>query len=130
MWTALTEAALDVPAVHAFLEDERAGGTAVFVGSSRRWTKGRETDLLSYEAYRPMAAAELSRLAEEAVRRWDVVRVALLHRLGDVPPPEASVVVGVSAPHRADAFAACRWLIDTLKRDVPIWKTEHEPSAG
>lgn len=130
LWTALTDAPLDVGGVHAFLEDERAGGTAVFVGTSRRWTDGRETDLLTYEAYAPMAEAELARLAAEASDRWDVVRIAVLHRLGAVPPPEASVVVGVACPHRADAFAACRWLIDTLKADVPIWKTEHEPSAA
>lgn len=128
-WTALTEGPLDLEAVHAFLRDERAGGTAVFVGTSRRWTDGRETDLLTYEAYAPMAEAELARLAAGAVERWDVVRVALLHRLGAVPPPEASVVVGVACPHRDDAFTACRWLIDTLKADVPIWKTEHEPPA-
>lgn len=127
IWTGLTEAALDPASVHAFLEDERAGGVAVFVGASRRWTDGRETDLLTYEAYGPMAEAELSRLASEAADRWGAVRVAVLHRLGAVPPPEASVIVGVACPHRAEAFAACRWLIDTLKQDVPIWKTEHEP---
>lgn len=128
-WTGLTRDALPVASVHSFLSDERAGGTCVFVGTSRRWTDGVETDLLSYEAYAEMAEAELDRLAAEAEARWDVVRLALLHRLGDVPPPEASVVVGVACPHRADAFAACRWLIDTLKADVPIWKTDHAPAS-
>ena len=129
LWTGLTEAALDLASVHDFLANERAGGVSVFVGASRRWTDERETDLLTYEAYRPMAEAELARLATEAVERWGAVRVLVWHRLGAVPPPEASVVVGVACPHRAEAFAACQWLIDTLKADVPIWKTEHEPTV-
>ena len=74
-----------------------------------------------------MAEADLQRLATEAADRWEVVRVAVLHRLGAVPPPEASVVVGVASPHRAAAFEAARWLIDTLKASTPIWKTEHAP---
>ena len=127
MWTGLTEAVLDANSVHTFLRDERAGGVVVFVGASRRWTAGRETDLLTYDAYAAMAEAELSRLATGAAERWGAVRVVALHRLGDVPPPEASVIVGAACPHRAEAFAACRWLIETLKSEVPIWKTEHEP---
>ena len=127
-WTGLRHDPLPIAAVHRFLTDEKAGGTCVFVGTSRRWTDGAETDLLSYEAYGPMAEAELVRLAKEAESQWDIVRLVLLHRTGDVPPPEASVVVGTACPHRADAFASCRWLIDTLKADVPIWKTEHAPS--
>ena len=125
LWTALFDGPLPVDDVHAFLADDRAGGTCVFVGTSRRWTGTVETDLLTYEAYGPMAQAELDRLACEAAARWEAVRVAILHRTGAVPPPEASVVVGVACPHRAEAFEACRWLIDTLKEDVPIWKTEH-----
>lgn len=125
-WSALTEEALDLGAVHAFLADERAGGTCVFVGTSRRWTDGAETDLLTYEAYPAMAEAELARLALAATERWEATKVAVLHRTGAVPPPEASVVVGVACPHRAEAFEAARWLIDTLKESVPIWKTEHD----
>jgi len=127
LWTALTADPLDLGAVHAFLVDERAGGVCVFVGTSRRWTDGVETDLLTYEAYGPMAEAELRRLAETATERWGAAKVAVLHRTGAVPPPEASVVVGVSCPHRAEAFEAARWLIDTLKDSVPIWKTDHAP---
>lgn len=127
VWTALTAEPLDLSAVHRHLVDERAGGTCVFVGTSRRWTDGVETNLLTYEAYAPMAAAELARLATAAAERWGAFRVAVLHRTGAVPPPEASVAVGVACAHRAEAFEAARWLIDTLKETVPIWKTEHEP---
>ena len=130
VWSGLSADALPLDAVHRFLGDERAGGTCVFVGTSRRWTDGVETDLLTYEAYAPMAEAELDRLAREAAERWPVVRVAVLHRTGAVPPPEASVVVGVACAHRAPAFEACRWIIDALKEDVPIWKTEHGPPGG
>ena len=80
---------------------------------------------LAYDAYAPMAAKTMRELADEAAGRWPVLKVCLLHRLGEVPPPEASVVVGVACAHRAAAFEACRWLIDTLKAQVPIWKREH-----
>ena len=80
--------------------------------------------MLSYEAYAEMASGELARLAAGAMERWDLVRVVVLHRLGEVPSPEASVLCAASSAHRAPAFEACRWLIDTLKADVPIWKQE------
>ena len=106
------------------LVDEHCGGQAVFLGTTRRWTDGRETELLEYEAYEPMAHAELRRLVESAVSKWPVRRAVVIHRLGRVDAGEASVLIGVATPHRADAFAACRFLIDTLKARVPIWKKE------
>ncbi len=121
---ALTDEPLDVGASFAFLQTPAAGGIALFVGTTRRWTKERETVRLEYDCYRPMARKEMERLAGEAADRWPVERVVLLHRLGVVPVAEASVVVGVATPHRADAFEACRFLIDALKRQVPIWKRE------
>jgi molybdopterin synthase catalytic subunit len=72
-----------------------------------------------------MAVREMRRLAEEAAARWSVRKVAMVHRIGPVPVGEASVAIAVSAGHRAEAFAACRWLIDRLKEIVPIWKREH-----
>lgn len=124
-WIQLTEAPLDVAAADAFLRTPAAGGIDLFVGTTRRWTAGRQTVRLAYEAYGAMAAKTMRALAAEAAERWPVQRVAVLHRLGEVPPPEASVVIGVACAHRAEAFAACRWLIDTLKVQVPIWKREH-----
>jgi molybdopterin synthase catalytic subunit len=113
-----------VAEVHRFLRDERAGGLCVFVGTTRRWTGEVETARLSYEAYEAMAAAELARLAEDATSRWPILRCVALHRLGVVEVGEASVVVGVSCEHRDAAFEAARWLIDTLKAEVPIWKQD------
>ena len=115
---------LRVGEAYTFLVSPDAGGIAVFVGSTRRWTDGRETERLRYEAYEPMALAELGRLADEAQARWPVLKCWIEHRLGEVPVGEASVVVGVATAHRGAAFEACRWLIDTLKKRVPIWKRE------
>jgi molybdopterin synthase catalytic subunit len=124
----LTGAPLPVGEAAAFLATPESGGLSLFVGTTRQWTDGeegpKETERLSYEAYEPMALAELDRLAEEAAEQWPVARCCLWHRTGEVPVAEASVLVGVATPHRAEAFAACRWLIDTLKERVPIWKRE------
>lgn len=120
----LTHVPIDVGAAFAFLADPGAGGLDLFVGTTRRWTGDAETVALSYECYAPMAMKEMRRLIAEAMARWPVVRACLWHRLGTVPVAEASVLVGVATPHRADAFEACRFLIDRLKRQVPIWKRE------
>ena len=124
LWCALRSEPLPVGEAASFLHTPEAGGVNLFVGTTRQWTDGSETTSLWYEAYEPMALAELDRLASEAAERWPIERCVLLHRLGEVPVAEASVVIGVATPHRAEAFAACRWLIDTLKERVPIWKRE------
>lgn len=124
-WIHLGAEPLDSAAADAFLRTEAAGGITLFVGTTRRWTGERETIRLAYDAYAPMAVKKMRILADEAADRWPTQKICLLHRLGEVPPPEASVVVGVACAHRAEAFAACRWLIDTLKAQVPIWKREH-----
>ena len=123
-WCALQTDPLPVGEAASFLAVPEAGGLSLFIGTTRQWTNGQETRGLWYEAYEAMALAELERLADEAAERWPVVRCCLLHRLGEVPVAEASVIVGVATPHRAEAFAASRWLIDTLKERVPIWKRE------
>lgn len=134
-WVRLQRAPLDSSQALRFLRGPRAGGIGFFLGVTRRFTekKGgdeRETTRLDYEAYRPMALRELERLAGAARERWPSMRRAVLfHRLGPVPPAEASVAVGAATPHRAEAFAAARFLIDTLKEQVPIWKREHLSSG-
>ncbi len=125
-WIGLAEDPLPLAEAHQFLLGESAGGVCLFTGVVRRWTGDVETPGLNYEAYATMAVAEMERLAADASTRWPVVRLVLLHRLGNVDAGEASVVVGLACPHRADAFEACRWLIDTLKTEVPIWKDETE----
>jgi molybdopterin synthase catalytic subunit len=102
------------------------GGVAVFVGTTRRDTNasGRELVALDYEAYREMAVEQMRRLAEEARQRWPIVRIVMLHRTGVVKVGQPSVLVAVSTPHRAEAFEACRFLIDQLKAQATIWKKE------
>jgi molybdopterin synthase catalytic subunit len=101
-----------------------AGAVLLFLGTTRELTAGRQTVTLDYEAYGPMAERKLAELESEARRRWPLVECSIVHRIGRVPLAEASVAIVVSTPHRADAFAAGEWLIDTLKQDVPIWKRE------
>lgn len=107
-----------------YVTDDAAGGVAVFAGTTRRLTDGRETVELEYEAYEEMAAAEMQKLAERALTKWSLRKVYLAHRLGRVPHGDVSVLIAVSAPHRNEAFEACWSLIDEVKSQVPIWKKE------
>jgi molybdopterin synthase catalytic subunit len=117
---------IDVSHVLAHVYSAGAGGVAVFLGTTRseRSPSGQELVALDYEAYEEMARQQLADLAAEASRRWPVVALAIVHRLGRVPLAEPSVMIAVATPHRGEAFEACRWLIDTLKKDVAIWKKE------
>jgi molybdopterin synthase catalytic subunit len=100
------------------------GAVCAFDGIVRNNTRGRETLYLDYEAYREMALTQMQALALEARERFGVRDVALLHRLGRLYVGETSVLIVVASAHRGQAFEACRWLIDTLKKQVPIWKKE------
>ncbi|GAB4234085.1 MAG: molybdenum cofactor biosynthesis protein MoaE [Acidobacteriota bacterium] len=108
----------------SLLHDETAGAVVTFEGRVRKISRGRNVQHLFYEAYPPMAEKELQRLVEEAHRRWELTRAVIVHRTGRLEIGECSVFIGVSAPHRDAAFQACRFLIDTLKVRVPIWKKE------
>jgi len=101
------------------------GAAVVFEGVVRNQTRGRKTLYLDYEAYEQMALDQMEGLAEQALRQFQVREVALVHRLGRLQIGETSVLIAVASAHRAPAFDACRWLIDTLKRTVPIWKKEY-----
>ncbi len=101
------------------------GATLIFEGIVRNQTRGRKTLYLDYEAYEEMALEQMESLAEQALQQFQIRDVALVHRLGRLEIGETSVLIAVASAHRAAAFDACRWLIDTLKRTVPIWKKEY-----
>jgi molybdopterin synthase catalytic subunit len=126
-WVKLSIDALDVSAAVGFVSVPAAGGVDVFLGTTRaeRDESGRELEALEYEAYPEMAVGQMLELARRVRERWPAVeRCVLHHRLGRVGVAEPSVVIAVSTPHRAEAFEACRWLIDALKKDVAVWKKE------
>ncbi len=100
------------------------GGVVSFVGTVRDHARGHRIQYLEYEAYPEMAEREMQKIADEAARRWSGTRVAIAHRTGHLEIGEAAVVVAAVAPHRGEAFEACRFAIDTLKTTVPIWKKE------
>lgn len=101
-----------------------AGAVCSFLGTAREFTGERRTKSLEYEAYRAMALKKMAEIDAEARRRWPIVESAIVHRVGVVELGEISVLIAVSCPHRAQAFEACRYLIDALKECVPIWKKE------
>ncbi|HLJ65773.1 MAG TPA: molybdenum cofactor biosynthesis protein MoaE [Chloroflexota bacterium] len=101
------------------------GGIALFVGSVRDVSEGKSVRFLEYEAYEPMALEKLHEVVAEARARWPVESMAIQHRVGRLDVGDDAVVVAVSCPHRAEAFAACKYAIDRLKEIVPIWKKEH-----
>ena len=109
----------------SFVADAGAGGTCVFLGTVRDHSDAGGVTGLAYEAWEERAVRRLEELADELFERWPLCKVSFLHRFGELAVGEVSVVVACSAPHRAEAFEACRHGIEQLKRDVPIWKKEH-----
>jgi len=116
---------IDTRAVLEGMKRPEDGAAVVFEGIVRNHTRGRRTLYLDYEAYEEMAQKQMIQLAEEALSQFPVRQIAIVHRLGRLEIGETSVLIVVASAHRAAAFDACRWLIDTLKRTVPIWKKEH-----
>jgi MoaE-MoaD fusion protein len=120
----LIEEPIDLEAVIAEVEDERAGAIATFQGTVRRQSRGREVIALEYEAYSGMAEKVMADIAAEVTSRYELCDVAVTHRVGRCDVGDVSVAIAVSAPHRHDALAACRDVIDELKERVPLWKKE------
>jgi molybdopterin synthase catalytic subunit len=118
----LTREAIDLASLQSVAAAD--GALALFVGVVRNENAGRSVLHLEYEAYEEMAIAEMERIEAEARRLWPVTDVRIVHRLGRMQIGDASVAVAVASPHRTEAFEACRFAIDTLKRTVPIWKKE------
>ena len=120
----LSEEPLSLETVVDEVVSEEAGAVATFVGTTRVHSRGRTVTYLEYEAYEGMAEREMEAIASELRARYDLCDIAIHHRVGRVGIGERSVVIGVSAPHRHDALAACKDAIDTLKERVPLWKKE------
>lgn len=121
---------IDAAALLGRVGSPDAGANLLFTGTTRRTTGPVTTDWLDYEAYEPLARAELKRLRDEAITRFGLRGCGIVHRLGRVAVGETSVAVAVSAAHRREALAAVDWLLNELKRQVPIWKRESGPAGG
>lgn len=121
---AIIDHPIDVAAVRAAVDAPAFGAVILFEGTARDHFEGRKVVHLEYEAYAPMALAELQRIASEIAERWPRAKIAVVHRTGVVAIGEPSVVIAVGAPHRDEAYAASRYAIDTLKARLPIWKKE------
>ncbi|NJL84467.1 MAG: molybdenum cofactor biosynthesis protein MoaE [Chloroflexaceae bacterium] len=123
---ALTFAPLSLEEVYQRADDGANGAIVVMSGTVRNQTEGRSVTHLEYQAYEPMALAVFRQIAAEIRRRWPAInRVVIHHRVGRLGIGEISVLVAIGSPHRAEAFDACRYAIDTLKHNAPIWKKEH-----
>ena len=117
-------APLSMDALLEEVRSPRCGGIVTFTGVVRDQSRGQGIDHLEYESYVPMAEQEMRAIADQVRKRWGEVRLAMAHRVGRLEVGDAAVMLAAAAPHRADAFEACRFAIDTLKRTVPIWKKE------
>ena len=125
-WIELTAESLDAASVVTFVTAPEAGGIAVFLGTTRseKSPTGQALAALDYDAYAEMARKQMQELSSRARQKWPIEKLAILHRTGRVNVGEPSVIIGVSTGHRGEAFDACRWIIDTLKAEVAIWKKE------
>ncbi len=123
---AIAFAPLSIDRVYALANDPANGAIVVMSGTVRNQTEGKSVVTLEYQAYEPMAMQIFQAIAAEIRQQWpDVNRVVIHHRIGRLPIGEISVLVAVGSPHRSEAFAACKYAIDTLKHNAPIWKKEH-----
>ncbi|MGH7492373.1 MAG: molybdenum cofactor biosynthesis protein MoaE [bacterium] len=126
----IVQRSIDAAQLLTAIEDDGSGGVVLFLGTVRDHAQGQQVVALEYEAYEPMALRQMERIKEEACKRWPVRRIAVVHRTGYMKAGEISVAVAVACAHRAEAFAACRFVIDTLKHSVPIWKKEYRPDGS
>ena len=120
----LTRSTISLDALLAEVSSAACGGTCVFLGTVRDGPDEHGVTAIEYSAYEEMVEAEFARLVADADARWPEARIAVRHRLGTIPSGEASIAIAVAAPHRAEAFEACRFVIEEVKRRIPIWKKE------
>ena len=120
----ITSKPIDATTVINSVANSNAGATLLFLGTTREFTGDKQTTSLEYECYEEMALAKLNELRDTAMKQWPLTGCTIVHRIGNVDIGETSVAIAVSSPHRIDGFTAGKWLIDTLKEVVPIWKKE------
>lgn len=120
----LSKDPLSIQVCYEFVKSPDSGGIDIFIGTVRNQTQGKMVTHLDFEAYEPMAVSEIKKITETLLDKFAVLRVSIHHRIGLLAIGEIAVIIAVSAPHRAAAFEACRYAIDTLKETVPIWKKE------
>lgn len=121
----ITSSRIDTDAVLSSVSSPACGAGVLFVGTTRQFTGDRETEQLEYECYHAMALAKLEALKEAAIEKWEIEKCSIVHRVGVVKIEEASIAVAVSSAHRVASFEAASWIMDRLKKDVPIWKKEY-----
>lgn len=121
---------IDIGELLNAVEDHSTGGLVLFLGRVRDHADDRRVIRMEYEGYETMARAELEKIETQVRARWPVRQVAIVHRLGKLELGEVSVAIAVACAHRAQAFEACRYAIDTLKKTIPVWKKEYGPDGA
>jgi len=121
----LTQDPIDSQALIRKVSTPTCGAVCLFLGTVREFTQEKKTTHLVYEAYPEMAVKQMRSILEEAAARWPLPRLGVIHRLGRLELGDVSIAVAVASPHRGESFEACRWIMDTIKQRVPIWKQEH-----
>jgi molybdopterin synthase catalytic subunit len=123
---AITFAPLSLDRAYSLADDPANGAIVLMSGTVRNRTENRPVEYLEYQAYEPMAIVVFQQIADQIRQRWpDATQIVIHHRTGTLTIGEISVIIAIGTPHRAEAFAACQWAIDTLKHNAPIWKKEH-----
>jgi molybdopterin synthase catalytic subunit len=120
----ISDAPLDISSCIDWVRSKECGGIDIFIGTVRDITKNKRVVRLEFEAYEKMAISEMKKIADDALQKWTVQKILIHHRVGILEPGEIPVIIAVAAAHRDAAFVACRYIIDTLKQTVPIWKKE------
>ena len=121
----ITSLSLNLQDCYSFVQDASCGGIALFVGTVRNATQNKEVTLLDFSGYEPMAIKEMQKIANKALEKFTIHKIAIHHAVGELKIGEIPVIIAVSSAHRKAAFEACEFAIDTLKETVPIWKKEH-----
>jgi molybdopterin synthase catalytic subunit len=121
---AITQSELDIKLITEEVYNDQSGAVSVFVGNVRNATNGRNVLRLEFETYEKMALLEMRKIVDKAKEKWPITAASIVHRIGNLAIGDTAVIIAVATPHRADSFAACQYMIDTLKQTVPIWKKE------